>query len=181
MCQWLLPDLLTPYQLFQRPNSSAWYMRYSVPGTGRKKRSLGRSDCTRKHGAKPITFGRKRPSELSKACRPTQDSSKDVVAEFIEDLVEGVKQGRLKPYHTEKHPAIIKRYFTPFFGSQPIEDVIEADFQPWIRWRRSYWQDRPVRTSRRSDTAGADGGCHGLSNLRIARHRKGRSRRRSSF
>ncbi len=127
-----------PYQIFQRAGSKNWHVRFSIEGEGQIRKSLGTDQRhIAENKAREIFYEAQARVRIGHKVRTR--TFEQVAKEYIDHIRAKVARQELKEYHGIKSPAVIERYFTPYFGKKAIETITTADVERYMEWRKGYW------------------------------------------
>lgn len=126
------------YQLYQRPGTKNWHIRFSIEGEGQIRKSLGTDQRPiAEIKAREIFYEAQARVRIGHKVKTR--TFEQVATEFIENIHTKVARGELKPYHGIKSPATIQRYFIPYLGKKAIETISTTDIERYMEWRKGYW------------------------------------------
>jgi integrase len=131
-----------PFQLFKRAGSARWWMRFSIRGQGQIRVGLGTDDeaealkLAQQHWFEANYRAKQGISAVGKTFA-------QVAEEFIEQIEREADRGERHADQKQRFPAIIRRYFIPYFGSKPIDSIGDKDVTRYLEWRKSYWTTGP--------------------------------------
>jgi hypothetical protein len=131
-----------PYQIFQREGSARWHMRFSMAGEGQIRKSLGTSD-EREAERKAQEIWYEANYRAKQGLKPVLKSFAHVAEEFIDQIQREVERGERHKDHEQRFPALIRRYFIPFFGERAIDAIGDKDITRYLEWRKTYWTTGP--------------------------------------
>jgi integrase len=130
------------YQLFQRKGSTRWQMRFSVRGQGQLKRSLDTDDrAEAERRADAIWYAATYRAKQGLSAKA--HGFEAVAEEFIAQILREVERGERRADQGKSEPAMIRRFFIPYFGSKPIDTINDTDLERYVEWRRTYWTEGP--------------------------------------
>jgi integrase len=130
------------YQLFQRKGSTRWQMRFSVRGQGQLKRSLDTDDrAEAERRADAIWY--EATYRAKQGLSAKAHGFEAVAEEFIAQILREVERGERRADQGKSEPAMIRRFFIPYFGSKPIDTINDTDLERYVEWRRTYWTEGP--------------------------------------
>ncbi|KQQ24141.1 integrase [Methylobacterium sp. Leaf125] len=130
------------YQLFQRKGSTRWQMRFSVRGQGQLKRSLDTDDrAEAERRADAIWY--EATYRAKQGLSAKAHGFEPVAEEFIAQILREVERGERRADQGKSEPAMIRRFFIPYFGSKPIDTINDTDLERYVEWRRTYWTEGP--------------------------------------
>lgn len=130
-----------PFVLFQRMGTRNWSMRYSIKGKQVRK-SLQTDDRAEAERRAYEIWGEANYRAKAGLTANAMPFSK-VAEEFIALITEQSERGERSPYHVKDWPPIIRRYLVGYFGDRPADQIVDADIERYLEWRRQYWITGP--------------------------------------
>lgn len=131
-----------PYELFQRPDSPNWWMRFSITGHGQKRIGLKTPDFELACVLAEREYQKAVWSAEAGVLQGKTSFSK-LAQQYLDRLdrlrITDPKQDT-KYFHDK---GIIDRYLVPYFGKKTITSITHAKVQEYLEWRRQYWTTGP--------------------------------------
>lgn len=125
-------------QLYKRLGSDKWYVRFSVTGQGQIRRALKTTDQR-----KATTLAKRLYYDaMGRAQRGLAVDGymfEKVANEFLQNFQRRVERGEKKAKDLQNLTGVVTRYFIPYFKSQTIDEIDEADIDDYREWRKDYW------------------------------------------
>ena len=129
-------------QLFKRAGTSNWNMRFSLPGKGQVKRTLGTSDLKEaKRLAKARYFEAQGRDRMGLSHRGFMFEK--VADQFLQNYERKVTRGEKKPVDLRNVTGVVRRYFKPYFEGRTIDEIFDSDIEEYKEWRKDYWLSGP--------------------------------------
>lgn len=131
-----------PYELFQRPDSPNWQMRFSIKGHGQKRIGLKTPDFELARVLAEQEY-QKAVWAAEAGVLQGKTSFSKLAAQYLDRLD---KLSQSDPKHRTKYnhdKGIIDRYLIPYFGKKTVTSITHARVQEYIEWRRHYWTTGP--------------------------------------
>ena len=136
------PPATSDYQLYQRPGSANWYIRFSIKGHKQTRKSLETDDrATAEKKAYKVWYEAQHRAELGLDIKAR--SFKMVAEQFIEHITKSYDAGDITKHVVSPDPQTIRRYFIGFFGDKPIDGIGLRDITAYTEWRKAYWTTGP--------------------------------------
>ena len=131
-----------PFQLFKRAGSAKWWVRFSVKGQGQIRLSLATDDeAQARRKAQERWF--EANYRAKQGITAVGKNFAQVAEEFIEQVEREAERGERTKDQGQRFPALIRRYFIPFFGNRPVDAITDKDVYRYQEWRKSYWTTGP--------------------------------------
>ncbi len=128
--------------LFKKPNSQNWHVRFSVAGQGQQRKPTGEKDVKKaERAAKKIYI--ELTSRNERGLSVNGYAFEQVANEFLQNIDRKVQRGEKKPKDLQNVTGVITRYFIPYFGTNAIDEIDEADIEAYKEWRIDYWISGP--------------------------------------
>ncbi len=134
-------------QLYKMSGSQKWWCRFSLPGKGQIRRSLGTDD---------VELAKLRASEIydeAKYLGRTKLSSvkrtfREAAAEFIDELKLKMEAGEMKKRRFGDYRPFVERYITEYFGDTTVAALDDIEIANFWSWRKTYFTTGPGSKSK---------------------------------
>jgi integrase len=136
------PDLVTPFELYERKPGGNWWMRFSIKGQRQVRIGLKTADkaAAQARAAKEHLRYQLRAEE-GQFTAPAK--FKKLAQRYLENLDAEVKIGLKKEYRGQSDRHVIERYLIPFFGDYRVDQITTRLVRSFIDWRYVYWTEGP--------------------------------------
>lgn len=130
------------FQIFQRNDGSVWWVRFSIPGEGQIRKSLGTHDeAEAQRLANKVWHDAVYRHE--NGLRAIQRSFRAVAEEYIEHKLRQSTAGEKRHDLGKRVEALVRRYFIPFFADKQIDAIRDQDVTRYQEWRKTFWTEGP--------------------------------------
>lgn len=131
-----------PYNVFQQKNSANWSVRFSIPGQGQIRKSLGTSDRKLAETlAQRVYYESLLKAESGMNVRVKTISK--IIHDYIQHMEKRLEQGMMPKGVVIQNKAILTRYVEGFFGEQNPNFISNKSVQDYLSWRSDYWISGP--------------------------------------
>jgi hypothetical protein len=131
----------SPFVIFQRADSTNFWVRFSIPGQGQKRISLKTSDFVE---AKKLADEKYRRAVWSaeEGILPGKTSFDRVAREYLIHAEMVARANAAKHSKVAADRAVLTRYMIPFFGKSTVTSINAPKLYEYQDWRRCYWSGK---------------------------------------
>ncbi len=129
-------------QLFKFRGSNKWSCRFSLPGKGQQRRSLGTEDLERAKQLAADIYDEAKflgKTGLSSVKRTFRDAA----VEFVAELEAKVAAGEMKKRRFGDYRPFVERYITEYFGDNTVAALDDIEIENFWNWRKTYFTTGP--------------------------------------
>ncbi|MBF0885089.1 site-specific integrase [Gluconobacter sphaericus] len=131
-----------PYNVFKQTGSANWSVRFSIPGQGQIRKSLGTRD---RHEAEKLAqrFYYESLLKAESGLNVRAKSISRIIQDYIAHMEARVAQARLPKNVAVQNTAILTRYVDGFFGEHNPNFISSKSVDAYLSWRSDYWISGP--------------------------------------
>jgi integrase len=134
-------------QLFRYRGSKNWWCRFSLPGKGQFRKSLGTADVEQ---AKLLAGDIYDEAKfLGKAgLSSVKRTFREAAVEFVTELEAKVAAGEMKKRRFGDYRPFVERYITEYFGDKTVAALDDIEIENFWNWRKTYFTTGPGSKSK---------------------------------
>ena len=133
-----------PYNVFKQTGSANWSVRFSVPGQGQIRKSLGTRD---RHEAEKLAqrFYYESLLKAESGLNVRAKSISRIIQDYITYMEARVAQGMMIADVARQNTSTLTRYVDGIFGSQNPNFISNKTVEAYLSWRSDYWISGPEK------------------------------------